>query len=181
MSGMCYYPLAATRQRELYPAQQEREGRRKGRGKGNLSCRNESLASSFAFVAFPPTHACEGEGGFVVAFLLSFVESRRLNLPPRCQKKIGRGGIMASRQSCQSVEAAGAFSLSSSPWPRTFARMTIACRQTTTAAAAAFQFNPPSSGFFFLSRSRKEICQAVCPVFPPSFALPLVTWPCEKV
>ena len=112
MSGMCYYPLAATRQRELYIVLCTTGKGRKAEGgeeRGNLSCRNESLASSFAFVAFPPTHTCEREGGFV-AFLLSFVESRRLNLPPRCQKKIGRGGIMASRQSCQSVEAAGEFS-----------------------------------------------------------------------
>ncbi len=180
MSGMCYYPLT-TRQRELYLAHNRKgkEGGRRG-GKGNLSCRNESLASSFAFVAFPPTHT--HVRGKEDSSSPSFVESRRLNLPPRCQKKIGRGSWLLGK-AVKVWRQRGRFLPSlSSLWPRTFARITIACRQTTAAAAAAaFQFNPPLLAFSFCRGAERKICQAVCPVFPPSFALPLVTRPCAKV
>ncbi len=150
-------PRYYSTERTLHRTQQEREGRRKGGRKGGICLAGMNPLHPLLLLSpfLPHTHVRGKEDSSPSSFPLW---SRDVSIyRPDAKKKSDGGGSWLPGRAVKVWRQRGSFLPSlSSLWPRTFARITIACRQTTAAAAASFQSNPPSSGFFFLSRSREE-------------------------
>ena len=150
-------PPRYSTERTLHRTQQEREGRRKGGRKGGICLAGMNPLHPLLLLSpfLPHTHE-RGEGGFVVvAFLLSFVESRRLNLPPRCQKK-SDGGSWLPGGAVKVWRQRGRFLLSLFLVATNFCKDDYCLPTDVGGSGGGISIQSPSSGFFFLSRSRKE-------------------------